>query len=121
MALLQSEPKWTGTEGHQNLTQLLTELGFSVEEEVSFPPYTVDCYVESLHVAFEFDGPHHSQRRDSKRDDQLLVWYALPVVRVTQLAKEDMLRELAVAGLECWKPSADIRRNIDGKPPRRTQ
>lgn len=110
--MIQPEPKYTGTEGHLALTRLLEDLGYVVEEEREFSPYSVDCYVERLHVAFEFDGPHHSKRRDEKRDDRLMAWYALPVIRVDVQGREAMLGQLVTGLLRHWESSAAERANL---------
>lgn len=89
MPFLKNEPKTTGTEIHKALTAALEAMGFAVEEEREFSPYSVDCYIEQLHCAFEADGPQHSETRDKKRDMYLLGVYGLPVVRV----KGDILRK----------------------------
>ena len=65
------------------LLDLMTSLGLTVEEETSFPPYSVDVYLPELHVALEADGPTHQMSKDEKRDLQLLAEYALPVYRLT--------------------------------------
>ncbi|KKN86932.1 hypothetical protein LCGC14_0264950 [marine sediment metagenome] len=62
--------------------ELLKTVGFELEEEVSFSPYTVDIYVRSRHIAFEADGPQHSETRDKRRDTYLMAKYALPVYRL---------------------------------------
>src|SRR3990167_11217070 len=76
-------PLTTDTRPQRRLTRLLTAVGFEVREEVSFPPYTVDCFVERLHTAFEADGPQHSATHDRRRDTLLLERYGLPVFRLT--------------------------------------
>ncbi len=74
------------TKGHKRLHSLVVDCGLDVDDEVEFPPYTVDIYVPELHVAIEYDGPKHDQRaqklRDQKRDRELWETYALPVLRI---------------------------------------
>ncbi len=73
----------TMTTPHTTLITMLEMMGLGVVEEVLFHPYTVDCYVQSLHLAFEADGPKHNKHKDMVRDLYLLGTYALPVIRLT--------------------------------------
>jgi len=77
------------TEPHKNLLNLVHRLEVDYVEEVPFPPYTVDVYVPSLHIAFEADGPQHRTDADKKRDYHLLGVYALPVFRFEAKDLED--------------------------------
>ncbi len=110
MPVLGPDSKTTMTEGHQRLNKLLADLGFVSDDERPFGPYTVDCYVPSLHVAFEYDGPQHFAAHDRKRDAYLFATHGLPVIRVSELEPQAMLRELCWALLVIWKDSADVRR-----------
>ncbi len=108
--MLKPEPKYTLTEGHLALIETLDEFGLVVEDEREFPPYTVDCYVESLHLAFEYDGPHHSVARDKKRDKYLFARYGLPVIRVSDHSTPDALvYNMCESLLQSWKDSASLR------------
>ncbi len=86
MGIMDSPPPTTRTRIHKRLTAALEAMGFDVEEEVSFPPYIVDCYIRNLHVALEADGPTHVAEKDAKRDTVLLATYALPVIHLSQAA-----------------------------------
>lgn len=66
---------------HVRLSEMISSLGFHVENEYPFPPYQVDCYVPEAHVAFEADGQGHTKSRDSKRDAELSERYGLLVKR----------------------------------------
>ncbi len=114
MALLEPGAKYTLTEGHKALIYALEHLGFSVEDEVTFPPYTVDCYIENVHMAFEFDGPQHSHKRDEKRDTILMARYALPVIRVTEFSKDPVtvISQIAAELIDLWKSSSNNRRGF---------
>jgi very-short-patch-repair endonuclease len=70
------------SDAHRELVRLLLNWGVELQEEIKFPPYTVDVYVPVLHVAIEADGPQHSRRRDDKRDQYLCEVYDLIVLRV---------------------------------------
>jgi very-short-patch-repair endonuclease len=116
---LSNEARTTRTGIHLELIRLLESMGFEVEEERPFPPYSVDCYVEALHAAFEADGPQHSGQKDRARDDLLMAQYALPVVRLTAAAltgtEEYKFKMLARSALRSsWEPSADARRHYGG-------
>ncbi len=43
-------------------------------------------------MAFEYDGPMHSKKRDSKRDQYLFNHYGLRIMRVTDL-KDPSLKQ----------------------------
>ncbi len=109
MSLLQPEPKWTLTAGHLALNSYLSDCGLVVEDEREFLPYTVDCYVEKLHLAFEFDGPHHSKAHDRKRDLFLFANYGLPVIRVETMDREELGSQLIAGLLDSWVDSAPLR------------
>lgn len=66
---------------HVNLANMISGLGFHIENEYPFPPYQVDVYVPEAHVAFEADGQGHTKSRDEKRDSILLEQYGLLVRR----------------------------------------
>lgn len=112
MAIIGPDQKTTMTVGHIKLNQLLASLGFTSDDERSFGPYTVDCYVEALHVAFEYDGPQHSIAHDKKRDTYLFAVHGLPVIRVTETEPDEMLREMCYMLMIIWKDSALIRRGL---------
>ncbi len=116
---LAEDPQVTDTGIHLELTRLLEDMGYGVEKERPFSPYSVDCYVDELHVAFEADGPSHTARRDEKRDTYLLATYALPVIHVTQAAltgsEVHKLKMLSRAILKwSWGGSAPQRREYGG-------
>lgn len=72
---------------HRQLHDLLGELGFDVEDELSVPPYSLDCYVRELHLGFEADGAlYHSgprkKQRDAQRDRDILNQYGIPILRL---------------------------------------
>lgn len=91
------EPDYTRTKPHMRLVKVLQHLGYEVELEASFPPKWVDCYLPELHVAFEADGPQHTQVKDDDRDAFLMVTYALPVYHVSSdiLVEKTSLDEVA--------------------------
>lgn len=109
MAIIEPDSKTTMTEGHMRLNKLLADFGFTSDDERPFGPYTVDCYVEQLHVAFEYDGPQHSLARDKKRDKYLFAQHGLVVVRVSEMDPQEMMRELCYSLMVSWKDSAKIR------------
>ena len=75
----------TVTRIHQNLINILCDMGFTVRIETPFPPYFVDCYIQELHLAFEADGkPWHSRKKDALRDENLMKKYNLPVLHLTE-------------------------------------
>jgi len=70
------------------LSSLLRSLGLAVEDEYEVGPYTVDCYLEEVHAAVEYDGRdwHHGStaksRKDTERDALLLSVAGVAVLRV---------------------------------------
>ena len=88
----------------------LEQLDVEIVVEGEFPPYWVDCYLPDYHVAFEADGPSHSQIKDRNRDDTLMINYALPVFRISSedldKGKQYIYEVLILELLECsWKES----------------
>ena len=84
------------TLGHLRLSQTLEELGFEVVLESRFGPYFVDCLVEELGIAFEYDGPIHGllKKKDKKRDQELVENYGLrKVVRIKDVSNTQRLTE----------------------------
>ena len=117
MGLVELDKVTTLTRPHLKLISILSDLKLSVEVEVSFPPYCVDCYLPDFHVAVEADGPMHSSIRDQNRDDVLMLNYALPGLRVDSetLGKSDYViwRFLVVSILRsAWWGSAVKRRQV---------
>ena len=80
------EQKLTDTQIHRELGKQLARLDLWVEEEVEFPPYTVDWYVRILHAAFEADGDvwHSNRRARQERDTYLLARYGLAVIHLSE-------------------------------------
>ena len=83
MSIIEQEVKTTLTVPHLQLISALEHLDVEIVIEGEFPPYWVDCYLPDYHVAFEADGPSHSQIKDKNRDDVLMINYALPVFRIS--------------------------------------
>ena len=84
----------TGTLPHRQLHDLLVDMGFDVEDELSVPPFSLDCYLREIHLGFEADGElYHSgqskRRRDAERDRVIFDHFGIKVLRVRE-------RELAV-------------------------
>jgi very-short-patch-repair endonuclease len=102
---------------HVAVIKWLEQHGIEVMEEVDFPPYRVDIYVQLWHAAIEVDGPYHSTRADIRRDEELARVYRLEVFHVTTelfADKERLARDLrafmadvAVTQPERWMASKD--------------
>lgn len=69
--------------GAVKIAKWIREVGLVVEEEYELHPYSVDIYLPELHLAVEVDGPHHSKKKDDKRDETLLMKYCLPTWRIS--------------------------------------
>ncbi len=116
----ESQPT-TGTLPHRQLHDLLGELGFDVEDELSVPPYSLDCYVRELHLGFEADGAlyHSGQRtrqRDAGRDRDILVQYGIEVLRLGEslLASGQDVLPIIEEFIEEHAESAETRRLVAG-------
>ena len=70
------------TDAHLAVVRELERRGLGLMEEVEFPPYRVDCYLPSHHVAIEVDGAQHNARADRKRDRELNAEYSLYIFHV---------------------------------------
>mgnify|MGYP003396222828 CR=1 FL=1 len=82
----------TNTRGQLKTMAFIEKLGFFVTLEERRGPYWIDCFVQELGIAVEYDGPSHglSKKRDAKRDLELVNTYGiLRVVRVTDTDFKD--------------------------------
>ena len=107
---MKQEPDTKLTEPHQRVLRYLLLRGVRVEAEYPWPPYILDCYLPRYHAAVEIDGPKHSAKRDSKRDDELYQRYMIRVFHIkikdaahperwwTKLAK--LLNDLYVSAVD---------------------
>ena len=82
MGIMGSEQLTQLTDIHRKVSKRIERLGISVRDEVPFPPYTVDIYLDEYHVVVEVDGPHHNQKKDDKRDQELWDKYHLYVLHI---------------------------------------
>lgn len=80
---------------HRRVERLLDKWSISYESEYSFPPYSVDIYLNEWHIGIEIDGPTHSTKKDRMRDDVLREHYFLPIMRMpTNLRVDEILRKV---------------------------
>lgn len=77
---------------HMKVIKILEKINLGVLEEVPFPPFCADLYLQDYHVIIEVDGPQHSKKQDKKRDDYLLQEYNLPTLRIKIKDLEDRTR-----------------------------
>lgn len=73
-----------GTAIHRKLSRAVRACGFDVLEEEPMGKYRLDIYVPELHMAFEADGPYHSEKHDTERDATLAEEYGLVTLRYSQ-------------------------------------
>ena len=106
MGILDEEGITELTEAHQKVSRRLERLGYSIMEEVPFPPYTIDIYIPDYHLGVEVDGPHHQEKKDRKRDNFLMETYELPIIRFNLKEKPSHLKKLMVEAVETWEDSA---------------
>ena len=99
---------------HVRLTGLIQNLGFHVEDEHPFPPYSVDCYVPEAHVAFEADGPGHLKKRDAARDAELELIYGVLVRRFSQkdLENTTQVEDEIIEFIDRHADTAETRRRL---------
>lgn len=82
MGLTDEQPVTHLTDIHKKVSKRIERLGISVRDEVPFPPYTVDIYLDEYHAAVEVDGPHHNAKKDDLRDYKLWQEYRLYTLRI---------------------------------------
>lgn len=86
-----------GTKQEVYLRDAIEDQGFRYVEQCNwFNPYVVDFYIPELLMVIEADGPYgHSQKRDAKRDMDLMGWsqveYVLHIKSYTKHGVEDEL------------------------------
>ena len=99
------------TDAHQAVIKELERHGIMLMEEVEFPPYRVDCYLPSYHVAVEVDGAQHNARADRKRDRELNAEYSLYVFHIAadDAKAPDRWLESLSAFLDYVQPTRDER------------
>jgi very-short-patch-repair endonuclease len=60
---------------------ILDELGYRYHEQYELYPYIVDFYIPEFKIAIEADGDvWHAQRRDRKRDMELMMRYRVRIM-----------------------------------------
>jgi len=82
MGLIDEQPLTHLTDIHKKVSSRIERLGISVQDEIPFPPYTVDIYLPEYHAAVEIDGPHHNAKKDDLRDYKLWQEYRLYTLRI---------------------------------------
>ena len=71
MGLTNEQPVTYLTDIHKKVSKRIERLGISVRDEIPFPPYIVDIYLDEYHACIEVDGPHHNEKKDDIRDKKL--------------------------------------------------
>ena len=98
------------SDAHLSVIHWLQRHGVELIEEVTFPPFTVDCYVPRFHVVIEVDGPQHRASRDKKRDLYLGEAYNLLVGHIPAGAVEKVVHDEVVRLFRSAADTARVRR-----------
>jgi len=99
------------TDIHRKVVRRLERINIPCMVEVDFPPYKIDIYIPDAHIGVEVDGPHHSEKKDKKRDKYLMDTYNLPIIRLTmgQAKKAHSVKEIVQEKHDRWIWSAKDR------------
>jgi very-short-patch-repair endonuclease len=74
------------TKGQLALQKIIEkEIGLQTILEYEAGDYLIDIFCPECNVGFEFDGPFHGKRRDSKRDKEILEQHKIFIFRVKDL------------------------------------
>lgn len=77
-----SDSSWRSNP-HRRVEKALQKMGVSyISENEDFPPYTLDLYLNDFHLCIEVDGPKHSTKKDTVRDQWILERYGIPTLRI---------------------------------------
>ena len=102
MGLIDEQPVTHLTDIHKRVSKRIERLGISVRDEVPFPPYTVDIYLDEYHAVVEIDGPHHNETKDDLRDQRLWEEYRLYTLRIDigEAKKDSHVKKMVIKFLE---------------------
>ncbi len=72
----------TRTGWHRKVETWLDGIGVRYDSEVTdFPPYSADIYLPDSHIILEIDGPRHTRRKDTERDQVMFERYGIKTFR----------------------------------------
>jgi len=81
------------TKPHRELHSIISDIGFGVEDEKQIGKYTLDCYVEEVHLGFEYDGPMHDSPKQKLHDKNRDLWFleiaGVPILRINEVQLKD--------------------------------
>lgn len=93
----------TTTRCHKELHSILSNLGFTVADNVEFDDYKIDCFVSEINRGFEADGKlYHWKNRDAKRDKYIFDKFGVEILRIsdTDLMNRSKITEIEEKILE---------------------
>ena len=83
----------------------LSRLGLRYDQQVEVYPYTVDFFVPELGMVIEADGIYgHLQKRDTKRDADLMRIYGIENILHIKDSTKEGVRDILCQALENFPP-----------------
>lgn len=67
---------------HKRVEKILDNMGIAYMSEYPMPPYILDIFLTEWKLCIEVDGPLHSKKRDSIRDQWLLEARGVHTLRI---------------------------------------
>lgn len=115
---MQYIPKPFTSKMQMQMSAKISKMGFIVDDEVEFAPYTVDMVLPEPHVGIECDGhfSHKSRKsKDPQRDAFLLEKYGLPILRFVKVSQCNTQKVMDF--INRWECDVEERkqRNLDAR------
>ena len=83
----------------------LSRLGLRYDQQVEVSPYTVDFFIPELGMIIEADGIYgHLQKRDIKRDADLMRIYGIENILHIKDSTKEGVRDILCQALENFPP-----------------
>ena len=115
---MQYTPKPYTSKTQMKMSARVSNMGFIVEDDASFPPYFIDIFLIEFHLGIECDG-HWSHKlrksKDPQRDRFLMETYSLPIIRFPKM--KDCTLEHVMDFINKWDDSVEERKqkNLDAR------
>ncbi len=97
---------------HRRVEGILDDMGISYMSEEPFPPYKIDILLPEFWVAIEVDGPFHSKNKDRIRDQFILEYFYLPIMRINakKWLQREWLKKEITEFIEEWAETSEERK-----------